>query len=54
MSRIRAAAEAIATATPDLTRICNLRHSLGQRQILNPQSEARDWTGFPKDTGLGS
>ena len=33
---------AIATATPDLSRICNLHHSSEQRQILNPLSEAKD------------
>ena len=44
--RIRAvtkpAACATVTATPDLSRICNLHHSSRQRQILNPLSEARD------------
>ena len=33
-----------ATATPDLSRICDLHHSSGQRQILHPLSEARDRT----------
>ena len=37
-------AYATATATPDLSHICNLRHSSGQCQILNPLSEARDRT----------
>ena len=34
---------AIATATPDPSRFCHLHHSLRQRRILNPLSEARDW-----------
>ena len=33
-----------ALATPDLSHICNLHHSLRQCQILNPLSEARDRT----------
>ena len=33
-----------ATATPDLSRICNLHHSSRQRRILNPLSKARDQT----------
>ena len=33
---------ATATATLVLSCICNLHHSLGQRQILNPLSKARD------------
>ena len=32
----------IAVAIPDLSRICDLCHSLQQCQILNPLSEARD------------
>ena len=35
-------AYATATATQDLSHICNLHHSSEQRQILNPLSEARD------------
>ena len=35
-------AYATATAMPDLSRICDLHHSLQQRWILNPLSEARD------------
>ena len=31
-----------ATETQDLSCICNLHHSLRQRWILNPVSEARD------------
>ena len=30
-----------ATATSDLSRVCNLHHSSRQRQILNPLSRAR-------------
>ena len=33
-----------AMATWDLSRICNVRHTLWQCQILNPLSEARDPT----------
>ena len=33
-----------ATATWDLSCICNVHHSSGQCWILNPLSEARDWT----------
>ena len=39
-----ASAYATTTATPDLSRICNLHHSLRQCWILNPLSEARDGT----------
>ena len=35
---------ATATAMRDLSRFCNLHHSLQQWQILNPLSEARDQT----------
>ena len=41
---------ATATATPDLSCICKLRHNSRQRQILNPLSEARDWTRALMDT----
>ena len=37
-------AYAIATATGDLSHVCDLHHSSQQRQILNPLSEARDRT----------
>ena len=33
---------ATATATPDLSHVCNLHHSSWQCRILNPLSEARD------------
>ena len=35
-------AYAIATATPDLSSICDIDHSSWQCQTLNPPSEARD------------
>ena len=35
---------ATAMATWDLSHICNLYYSLRQHRILNPLSEARDWT----------
>ena len=37
-------AYAPATATPDLSRVCNLRRSSRQYRILNPLSEAKDRT----------
>ena len=33
-----------ATAMQDLSHVCNLHYSSWQHQILNPMSEARDWT----------
>ena len=33
-----------ATATPDLSHVCDLHHSSQQSQILNPLSKARDQT----------
>ena len=33
-----------ATATPDLSHICDLHHSSWQYQVLDPPSEARDRT----------
>ena len=35
-------AYATATLTQDLSRICDLHHSMWQRWILNPLSQARD------------
>ena len=43
-----------ATATPDLSCICNLRCNLQQCQILNPLNKARDRTCILMDTTLGS
>ena len=37
-------ADTTATATQDLSRICNLHHSSRQHRILNPLSEVRDRT----------
>ena len=39
-----------ATATQDPSCICDLHHSSQQCQILNPLSEARDWTCILKDS----
>ena len=39
-----------ATATPDLSHVCNLYHSSWQCQIPNPLSEARDQTRILMDT----
>ena len=50
--RLRAESElqlpvyATATATRNLSCICDLHHSSWQHQILNPLSEARDRTGI--------
>ena len=41
-----------ATAMPDLSFICYLYHSLWQRQILNPLTEAGDQTRILVDTHL--
>ena len=43
-SELHLLAFTIATATPDLSHICSLRHSSQQCWILNPLSEARDQT----------
>ena len=45
---------ATATATPDLSCICGLYHSLWQSWILNPLSKARDCTHILMETALGS
>ena len=42
---------AAATETPDQSRVCDLPHSSRQHQILNPQSQAWDWTGVLMDAG---
>ena len=39
-----------ATATKDLSHVCDLYHSSQQCQILNPLSKARDWTHVLADT----
>ena len=43
-SDLQLPAYATATATPDLSRICDPHHSSRQHQILNPLCEARDRT----------
>ena len=43
-------ATATTTAMQDPSSICSLHHSSGQRQILNPLSEVRDWTCILMDT----
>ena len=49
-SELQLPAYAIATATPDLSHICDLHHSCQQRQIPNPLSKARDRTHILMDT----
>ena len=49
-SELQLLAYSTATATPDPCCICNLHHCLGQCQILNPLSEARDQTRVLMDT----
>ena len=41
-SQARGRIRAAATATPDLSLVCNLHHSSQHHQILNPLSKARD------------
>ena len=41
-SELQLLAYTAATATPDPSHICDICHSLWQRWILNPLSEARD------------
>ena len=48
-SELQLLAYTTATATRDLSCVCD--HSSGQRQILNPQSEARDPACVLMDTG---
>ena len=43
-SKLQLPAYSTATARWDPSRICDLHHSSGQRQILNPLSEARNQT----------
>ena len=49
-SELHLLAYATATATQDPSCICDLHHSSQQHQILNPLSEARDWTHVLMDT----
>ena len=48
---LQLSAYATATAMLDLSHICDLNHRSQQRQILNPWSEAMDWTHILSDTG---
>ena len=43
-SELQPPASTTATATRDLSRVCDLHHSSRQRRILNPLGEARDRT----------
>ena len=49
-SELEMPAYATDTAMPDLSCICDLCCSFQQHQILNPLSEARDWTFLLVDT----
>ena len=49
-SELQLPAYTTAAATPDLSRICDLRRTLWQCQILNPLSKARDQTHILMDT----
>ena len=49
-SELQLLAYTTATATRDLSLICDLHHSSGHRHILNPLSEARDQTHILKAT----
>ena len=49
-SEVQLLAYPAATATWSLSHICDLHHSLRQRQILNMLSEARDQTSIFMDT----
>ena len=43
-----------ASAMLDLSPLCDLHHTSGQRQILNPLSKASDRTPCPHGSELGS
>ena len=45
-SELQLPADTTATATPDLSCVCNLHHSSQQCRILNPLKEARDGTSW--------
>ena len=49
-SELQPPAYTAATATWDPSHVCELHHSSRQHQILNPLSEARDWTHVLVDT----
>ena len=48
-SELQLPADTTATATQDLSLVCNLHHGSGQRQILNPLREIRDQTHILTD-----
>ena len=49
-SELQLPAHSTATAVPDLSCVCNQCCSSWQHHILNPLSEARDWTCILMDT----
>ena len=49
-SELQLPANTAATATWDLSRVCDLHHSSQQCRIPNPLREARNWTHFLMDT----
>ena len=49
-SELQLPAYTTATATPDLSHICDLHHSSQQCQTFNPPDEARDQTRILMDT----
>ena len=49
-SELQLPAYATATATPDLSCVCDLHHSSRQHQIVNPLIEAKDGTRILMDT----
>ena len=51
LSKLWLPASVTATATQDLSCICDLHHCSQQHQILNPLSKARDRTRIFMDTG---
>ena len=54
ISELQLPAYATATATPDLSRVCDLHHSSWKRWVLNPLSEARDQTHVFTEIKSGS
>ena len=52
-SELQLPAYARATATPDLSHVCDLHHSSRQHQILNPLNGAQDGTCIFMDTSRG-
>ena len=53
-SELQLLANPTATATPDLSHICNVRCHLLQHWILNPLSKVRKGTHIPVNTVWGS